>query len=81
MHVQVSVIIETMPLCSYIPVYILGQYYHNVDNFQLSAEDVSLLNEDLKNALIPFEQVKITGDLGEGRGVASPIFIPSSIVT
>ena len=34
--------------------------------FKLTPEDINMLNEDLRNALIPFEQVKITGDLGEG---------------
>ena len=40
--------------------------YDSVGKFTLSPEDISLLGDDLKNALIPFDKVKITGDLGEG---------------
>ena len=38
----------------------------NEGRFKLTPEDISRLSEDLGNSLIPFEQVKITGDLGEG---------------
>ena len=40
-----------------------------------------MLNEDLKNALIPFEQVKITGDLGKGREWHLLLFLPCSTTT
>ena len=40
--------------------------YDSVGNFKLTPEDISILSEDLRNTLIPFEHVKITGDLGEG---------------
>lgn len=44
-----------------------GDRYEQVGTFKLSPEDINMLSEDLRNALIPFEQVKITGDLGEGK--------------
>ena len=43
-----------------------SEYYDPVGKFKLTPEDISLLSQELKNALIPFNQVKITGDLGEG---------------
>ena len=40
--------------------------YNHMGRFKLTPKDISLLSQELKNALIPFQQVKITGDLGEG---------------
>lgn len=45
---------------------IASENYDPEGNFKLTPEDISILSEDLRNALIPFEHVKITGDLGEG---------------
>ena len=40
--------------------------YDPVGRFKLTHEDIELLSKELRDALIPFHQVKITGDLGEG---------------
>ena len=45
---------------------VVSSEYDPVGEFKLTPEDINLLSQELKNALIPFHQVKITGDLGEG---------------
>ena len=42
-------------------------YYDRSGQYQLSSDDAAFLSEDLRNALIPFKLVQITGDLGEGK--------------
>ena len=61
-----------MPGVSYTIICLLGSLtagdrYDEVGAFKLTPEDINMLSEDLRNTLIPFEQVKITGDLGEGK--------------
>ena len=52
-----------MPCVS--PEQILG--YDEMGQFQLNHEDMESLGASLKNTLIPYEQLQITGDLGEGE--------------
>ena len=41
--------------------------YEEMAPFQLTADDVNLLGSQLKSALIPFQQLEIINDLGEGK--------------
>ena len=54
--------------------------YDGLDCYQLTAEDLSMLSEDLRNLLIPFQHVKITGDLGEGKCNTCTLEYPLYIV-
>ena len=40
--------------------------YEGIANFTLNAEDMETVGIHLKSVLLPFEQLEITGDLGEG---------------
>ena len=41
--------------------------YDPAGKFKLTPADTNQLSDELRNALIPFKNVKITGDLGEGE--------------
>ncbi len=40
--------------------------YEGITTFTLNAEDMKTIGVHLKSVLLPFEQLEITGDLGEG---------------
>ena len=45
---------------------VVSSEYDPVGKFRLTPEDIEVLSKELRDTLIPFHQVKITGDLGEG---------------
>ena len=61
-------------VCTIITGSVVSIEYDPVGRFKLTHEDIELLSKELRDALIPFHQVKITGDLGEG--IMITMYIP-----